>query len=173
MKKRALAFTLAAAMVAGSVAGCGSAAEAPTSAASAGTETTAAAAETTAAGETTAAAEEAAAADDWASKIELKDSAKNPAAPDWSEYDKLIDEIRSDTDLADREAKMHEAEDMLMATGAVLPIYYYNDLYLAKEGIEGDYATIFGTKYFMYAKKDGQPMDVFNINLAKDRSGTC
>lgn len=168
MKKRALAFTLAAAMVAGSVAGCGSAAEAPTSAASAGTETTAAAAETTAAGETTAAAEEAAAADDWASKIELKDSAKNPAAPDWSEYDKLIDEIRSDTDLADREAKMHEAEDMLMATGAVLPIYYYNDLYLAKEGIEGDYATIFGTKYFMYAKKDGQPMDVFNINLASE-----
>ena len=168
MKKRALAFTLAACMVAGSVAGCGSAAEAPTSAASAGTETTAAAAETTAAGETTAAAEEAAAADDWASKIELKDSAKNPAAPDWSEYDKLIDEIRSDTDLADREAKMHEAEDMLMATGAVLPIYYYNDLYLAKEGITGDYATIFGTKYFMYAKKDGQPMDVFNINLASE-----
>ena len=140
MKKRALAFTLAAAMVAGSVAGCGSAAEAPTSAASA-TETTAAAQETTAAaGETTAAA-----VDDWASKIELKDSAKNPAAPDWSEYDKLIDEIRSDTDLADREAKMHEAEDMLMATGAVLPIYYYNDLYLEKEGITGDYATIFGT----------------------------
>ena len=163
MKKRALAFTLAAAMVAGSVAGCGSAAEAPTSAASA-TETTAAAQETTAAaGETTAAA-----VDDWASKIELKDSAKNPAAPDWSEYDKLIDEIRSDTDLADREAKMHEAEDMLMATGAVLPIYYYNDLYLEKEGITGDYATIFGTKYFMYAKKDGQPMDVFNINLASE-----
>ena len=89
-------------------------------------------------------------------------------APDWTAYDALIDEIRVDTDLADREAKMHEAEDMLMETGAVLPIYYYNDLYLKREGITGDFATIFGTKYFMYSQKDGANMDVFNINLASE-----
>ena len=84
-------------------------------------------------------------------------AANNAAAPDWAAYDALISEIRTETDSAAREAKMHEAEEMLMATGAVLPIYYYNDLYLERTGIEGDYATVFGTKYFMYAKKDGAP----------------
>ncbi len=89
-------------------------------------------------------------------------------APDWTAYDALIDEIRVDTDLEDREAKMHEAEDMLMETGAVLPIYYYNDLFLRNPAITGDYATVFGTKYFMYSKKDGENMDVFKINLASE-----
>ncbi len=89
-------------------------------------------------------------------------------APDWTEYDKLISEIRTETDLEAREAKMHEAEDMLMETGAVLPIYYYNDLYLQNPAITGSYATVFGTKYFMYSKKDGENMDVFKINLASE-----
>ncbi len=89
-------------------------------------------------------------------------------APDWEAYDALIDEIRVDSDLADREAKMHEAEDMLMETGAVMPLYYYNDLFLKNPAIEGDFATVFGTKYFMYAKKDGENMDVFKINLASE-----
>ena len=144
MKKKALAIVLASTMVAGVVAGCGSAASAPASAPAASTE--AAAASTEAAAATT---EAAASDDDWASKIKFTASSYNEAAPDWSEYDKLISEIRTDTDLEDREAKMHQAEDMLMATGAVLPIYYYNDLYLEKEGFSGDFATVFGTKYFM------------------------
>ena len=63
---------------------------------------------------------------------------------------------------------MHQAEDMLMETGAVIPIYYYNDLYLEKPEFSGDYSTLFGTKYFMYAKKNGQPVDVMRINLASE-----
>ena len=163
MKKKALAIVLASTMVAGVVAGCGSAASAPASAPAASTE--AAAASTEAAAATT---EAAASDDDWASKIKFTASSYNEAAPDWSEYDKLISEIRTDTDLEDREAKMHQAEDMLMATGAVLPLYYYNDLYLEKEGFSGDFATVFGTKYFMYAKKDGKAVDKMHINLASE-----
>ena len=89
-------------------------------------------------------------------------------APEWGDYDKLIDEIRKDTDFEDREAKMHEAEDMLMDTGAVLPLYYYNDMYVQRPGIEGTYSNLFGYKYFMYEKKDGQPMDQFKLNLASE-----
>ena len=73
------------------------------------------------------------------------------APQNWADYDSLVDEIRKDTDLVDREAKLHKAEDMLMATGAVVPIYYYNDLYMQKANVDGIYSTVFGTKYFMYA----------------------
>lgn len=89
------------------------------------------------------------------------------AAPDWTAYDSLIDECRTDTDGADREAKLHEAEDMLMDTGAVIPIYYYNDLYMMKDGTEGMWSTLFGTKYFMYTTKtDGST--TLKINLASE-----
>ena len=51
-------------------------------------------------------------------------AATTPQAPDWTEYNQLIQEIYTDTDLDDREARMHQAEDMLMDTGAVVPLYY-------------------------------------------------
>ncbi len=164
MKKRAFALVLAAVMTAGMVAGCGNAASAPTTAEPAADQTEEAASAATEA----AATETAEVAGVWNPEVAYTASAKNPSAPDWAAYDQLISEIRTDMDLEDREAKMHEAEDMLMGTGAVLPIYYYNDLYLEREGIEGDFATVFGTKYFMYTTKDGQPFDEFNINLASE-----
>ena len=95
-------------------------------------------------------------------------AATTPQAPDWTEYNQLIQEIYTDTDLDDREARMHQAEDMLMDTGAVVPLYYYNDLYLKNPSITGDYATVFGTKYFMYCTKDGEAFDVMHINLASE-----
>lgn len=77
-----------------------------------------------------------------------------PAAPqNWAEYDALIEKIRTATDFAARVEMMHKAEDMLMDTWAVIPIYYYNDVYMQKENISGAYATVFGMKYFMYATK--------------------
>ena len=81
---------------------------------------------------------------------------KNPstAAPqNWAEYDTLIDEIRTSADFAARVDLMHEAEDMLMDTGAVVPLYFYNDIYMQKSNVTGAYATIYGMKYFMYATK--------------------
>ena len=40
-----------------------------------------------------------------------------------------------------------------MATGAVVPIYYYNDLFMQKTNVDGIFCTLFGSKYFMYATK--------------------
>ncbi|MEE8816419.1 MAG: ABC transporter substrate-binding protein [Lachnospiraceae bacterium] len=173
-KKKAMAVLLTAATAVTLLAGCGDASSAPTAsstAATASTEaSTATAADTTAAD--TAATDTASAdgdvIEDWVKNVGLTASSTNEAAPDWSHYDELVSEIYTDTDLADREAKLHEAEDMLMATGAVLPIYYYNDLYLEHTEWSGDYATVFGTKYFMYAKKDGKNADVMRINLASE-----
>ncbi len=73
------------------------------------------------------------------------------ASPDWTEYDALIAEIKSTTDFAHREALMHQAEDILMSTYGVVPIYFYNDIYMSKPDFEGFYANAFGTKFFMYA----------------------
>lgn len=77
------------------------------------------------------------------------------AAPqNWDEYDALIEEIRTTTDFATRVDLMHEAEDMLMDTWAVVPLYYYNDVYMVKGNVDGIYATVTGMKYFMYATKN-------------------
>jgi len=73
------------------------------------------------------------------------------AAPDWTAYNDLIAQIKAETDMAERVTLMHEAEDMLMGTGAIIPIYYYNDLFMAKEGLTGYYANVYGTKFFMYS----------------------
>ena len=75
------------------------------------------------------------------------------SSPDWTAYDELISQIRTTTDFAARVDLMHQAEDMLMDTWAVVPIYYYNDIYMQKSNVTGIYATVFGMKYFMYATK--------------------
>lgn len=72
------------------------------------------------------------------------------SAPDWKEYDALIAQIKTSTDMKEREKLMHQAEDMVMDTGAIIPLYYYNDIYLLKEGLEGLRVNAFGMKSFMY-----------------------
>jgi oligopeptide transport system substrate-binding protein len=78
------------------------------------------------------------------------------SSPDWTAYDELIGQIRTTTDFAARVDLMHQAEDMLMDTWAVIPIYYYNDVYMQKSNVTGVYATVYGMKYFMYATKSAQ-----------------
>lgn len=70
----------------------------------------------------------------------------------WAEYDALIDEIRTCTDTAKRAELMHQAEDMLMETGALMPLFFNADIYLQKDYLTNVYATPFGYKYFMFAK---------------------
>lgn len=77
------------------------------------------------------------------------------AAPDWEDYDALIAEIKTETDTAKREALMHEAEAMLMDTGAIIPLFYYNDTYLEKETVTGTYCNSYGYKYYAFAEKEG------------------
>lgn len=172
MKKKALSFVLATSMVASLLTACGDASSAPAAAteaaASAATEAAESATDAASAAATEAAAPADGEVEEWVTKAGLTARTDNEQAPDWTAYDKLVSDIRSDTDLEDREAKLHQAEDMLMATGAVVPLYYYNDLFLEKQGWSGDYATVFGTKYFMYAKKDGANADVMKINLASE-----
>lgn len=70
----------------------------------------------------------------------------------WSnkEYDKIVSEIKSTTDSKERYAKMHEAEDILAKDMPIIPIYYYTDLYLISDKLEGMYTSPLGYKYFMY-----------------------
>lgn len=70
----------------------------------------------------------------------------------WAEYDALIDEIRTCTDTAKRAELMHQAEDMLMETGALMPLFFNANIYLQKDYLTNVYATPFGYKYFMFAK---------------------
>ena len=56
-------------------------------------------------------------------------TATGASAPKWDEYDALINQIYTETDFAKRVDLMRQAEDMLMETGAIVPIYYYNDIY--------------------------------------------
>ena len=67
-------------------------------------------------------------------------------AVDWTSYDELVDSIRTETDLAKRAEMMHQAEDMLMDTWCVIPLYYYNDQYMLKDYVDGVYSTVEGMK---------------------------
>ena len=86
---------------------------------------------------------------------------------DWSTYDALIAQIKSETDFELRTDLMHAAEDILMATGCVIPIYYYNDIYLQKDYVSGIYSNAFATKFFMYTKLDNGS-DTLRLNLASE-----
>ena len=69
----------------------------------------------------------------------------------WAEtYDVLISQIKSCTDSKNRYAMMHMAEDMLMASGCITPIYYYTDLYMLNKNVKGFFSNPLGYKYFMY-----------------------
>ena len=70
---------------------------------------------------------------------------------DWAKYDALIASIKAETDTAKRTQMMHEAEDILMSNWCVIPIYYYNDLYMQKSYVSGVYSNPFATKFFQHA----------------------
>lgn len=96
----------------------------------------------------------------------LTNSVHNSAAPDWTEYNQIIFNIKNTTDYNEREKMMHRAEDILMSTGAVVPLYYYNDPYLQKTSITGVFSSLFGTKYFMYAR--GCQNNTLRVSLSSD-----
>ncbi len=69
----------------------------------------------------------------------------------WSEtYDVLISTIKSCTDNTTRYALMHVAEDMLMETGCIVPLYYYTDIYMIDDSVQGFFSNPLGYKYFMH-----------------------
>ncbi|MBO5033335.1 MAG: peptide ABC transporter substrate-binding protein [Lachnospiraceae bacterium] len=155
-KKQVLAMTMALVLSMGTLAACGSSDSASTDAPAADSaETTAdnAAAETTADGTTEEAADN-----------EEADTAVVDAT-NWTDYDNLIKEIKTTTDFAERVVLMHQAEDMLMETGAILPIWYYNDIYMLKSNVSNIYSNLYGFKYFQFAETDS---DTLRLNLASE-----
>ena len=74
----------------------------------------------------------------------------------WSEtYDVLIADIKTCTDVNTRYELMHRAEDLLMSTGCICPIYYYTDLYMISSNVKGFFSSPLGYKYFMYCTITG------------------
>ncbi|MBQ7600469.1 MAG: peptide ABC transporter substrate-binding protein [Clostridia bacterium] len=69
----------------------------------------------------------------------------------WAEtYDVLISNIKKCADVTTRYALMHIAEDMLMKTGCLCPLYFYTDLYMIDDSVHGFFSNPLGYKYFMY-----------------------
>ncbi len=74
----------------------------------------------------------------------------------WAEtYDVLIKTIKGCTDNAVRYQLMHRAEDMLMSTGCICPIYFYTDIYMISKTVKGFFSNPLGYKYFMYCTVEG------------------
>ena len=85
----------------------------------------------------------------------------------WAEtYDVLISTIKSCTDNEKRYTMMHMAEDMLMDTGCIVPLYFYTDLYMIDESVEGFFSNPLGYKYFMNTTIEGK--DTIDICLASE-----
>ncbi len=74
----------------------------------------------------------------------------------WAEtYDVLISDIKTCTDPNTRYELMHRAEDLLMSTGCICPIYFYTDLYMISSNVKGFFSSPLGYKYFMYCTITG------------------
>ena len=86
----------------------------------------------------------------------------------WAEtYDVLIPLIKTCTDTETRYALMHRAEDLLMSTGAIVPLYFYTDLYMIDDAVEGFYSTPLGFKFFDKTTVDGKG-DTLSVCLASE-----
>ena len=69
----------------------------------------------------------------------------------WAEtYDVIISLIKTCKDADTRFALMHIAEDLLMSTGAITPLYFYTDIYMISDKVSGFFSSPLGYKYFMY-----------------------
>ena len=74
----------------------------------------------------------------------------------WAEtYDVIIPLIKTCTDSDARYALMHKAEDLLMSTGAIVPLYFYTDIYMVDDSVEGFFANPLGYKYFYNTTVNG------------------
>ena len=85
----------------------------------------------------------------------------------WAEtYDVLIATIKSCTDATKRYEMMHLAEDILMETGCIVPLYFYTDLYMVDDALKGFFSNPLGSKYFMNSTLEGK--DYINVCLSSE-----
>ena len=73
----------------------------------------------------------------------------------WAQsYDAVIAKTKV-TSGAERNEYLHQAEDILMSTGAIAPIYYYTDIFMKDEHMSGFYSSPLGYKFFHRATVNG------------------
>lgn len=85
----------------------------------------------------------------------------------WSEtYDVLIGIIKSCTDTEKRFRLMHLAEDMIMDTGCIMPLYFYTDLYMKDKSLTGFYSSPLGVKLFHKTAYKGR--GAISVSLASE-----
>lgn len=86
----------------------------------------------------------------------------------WAEtYDVLIAQIKACKDPETRYRLLHLAEDMIMSTGCIVPVFFYTDLYMLSPRVEGFYANPLGYKYFHRTSVDGKG-DVLPVCLSSE-----
>lgn len=86
----------------------------------------------------------------------------------WAQtYDVLITQVKQCADPETRYRLMHLAEDMLMSTGCVVPLFFYTDLYMISPRVEGFYANPLGYKYFHRTTVDGK-QDSLSVCLSSE-----
>lgn len=85
----------------------------------------------------------------------------------WSDtYDRLITIIKGCTDTEKRFRLMHLAEDMLMDTGCIMPLYFYTDLYMKDKALLGFYSSPLGIKLFRKVSYKGR--NSISVSLASE-----
>ena len=68
-----------------------------------------------------------------------------------AKFDAAIETSRTTIDATARSAALHEAEDIMIADYACLPLAYYNDFWLQSSKITGAWHSAYGYWHFMYA----------------------
>ncbi len=85
----------------------------------------------------------------------------------WAQtYDVIISMIKKESDNNKRLEMMHAAEDLLMSTGTIIPIYYYTDLYMIDDSVKGFFSSPLGYKFFAGTTVEGK--DALNVCLASE-----
>lgn len=83
----------------------------------------------------------------------VTDSGNNNAQWSNPDFDKLIEDIKSTGDAAERFEMMHQAEDMIFDEWIIAPIMYYGDPWMLDASLsESVYDLPLGYKFFMYAE---------------------
>ena len=86
----------------------------------------------------------------------------------WAEtYDVLIPLAKTCTDNETRYALMHIAEDMLMSSGTIVPLYFYTDLYMIDDTVDGFFSNPLGYKYFRNTTVNGSS-DLLNVCIGSE-----
>lgn len=85
-----------------------------------------------------------------------KKESTDVAKIDWSFYDNKMQEIKTCSDFEKRVSLMHEAEDFLMDSGLVIPIYNPTRQYLAKEELKNYYTCVVGDGHYETAYIEGK-----------------